>query len=129
MSKLDVGVGEEFPVDEGTAAQESGACGTGCGPGDRSEAYRQWREQKRQWRQQMRAEWRTRKHAMRERFRGEFSGADASEGPHLSAHHMRHLAIGALALIGWRLFWAAVITTIKQGYRPCMNIITAGFAA
>ncbi len=100
MSKLDVGVGEEFPVSEGAAVPESGRCGADCGPGDRGEAYRQWREQKRQWHRQMRAEWRTRKHAMRERYRSEFSGANTGEGPHLSAHHMRHLAIGALALIG-----------------------------
>lgn len=100
MSKLDVGVGEEFPVDDGVAAKESGKYGTGCGPGDRGEAYRQWREQKRLWRRKIRAERHARRHAMRERFRREFPDDENGEERHLRASHLRHMAIAVLALIG-----------------------------
>jgi len=89
MGKIGVGVGEDFPVDEG--AQESVAGEKPCG--GRREALRQRREQKRQWRRQMHAEWHAHKDAMRDRLRREFHDEKG-------AHHARHLALGALAVIG-----------------------------
>ena len=101
MGKLGVGVGEEFPVDENVASQESGETGGCCGTrGERLHAAaRQWHEQKRQWRRQMRADWHAQKQAMREQFRREFMGNDDEvRAVHRSA--TRHLAVGALVLVG-----------------------------
>ena len=97
MGKLGVGVGEEFPVDEGAqAGSEPGGC---CGGGDRNEAFHQWREQKRQWRHQMRAQWRARRQAMRGRFRDEFGANDDVRSEHFHGH-AQHLAFAALVVIG-----------------------------
>ena len=105
MGKFGVGVGEDFPVDEGAAAKEGGTDEKDCGePGDQREAWRQWREQKRQWRHQMYAEWRAHKHAMHECLRRRFRGEQVVDGLveddewRLSRGH--HLVIAALALIG-----------------------------
>ena len=110
MSKLGVGVGEEFPVDEEKKREEAAPLGEGAssdpwcsGPGfgprfggpfdDHHEAWCRWRNQ-------MRAEWQARRRAMREHFRSELHGEEDTEAPH--RHHPRpyHLVIGALALIG-----------------------------
>jgi len=99
MSKIGVGVGEDFPLDEGAPPNpsESEPEHEHC-HGDRAEAWRQWCEQKRQW-HQMRAEWRARRHALRQRLREQFRREGAGEhewhGP-----KPQHLAIGILALIG-----------------------------
>ena len=84
MSKLGVGVGEDFPVDE--RAQETGFCGAGT---DRDEAIRKWR--------QIRSEWRARKRAMREQFRREF--ADENHREH-AKHVAGSLAVAVLAAVG-----------------------------
>ena len=96
MGKLGVGVGEDFPVDEGKQTGGESGC---CGGGDRHEAFHQWREQKRQRRHEMRAEWRARRQAMRARFREEFSANGDARSEHLR-HHTQHLVLGALAVIG-----------------------------
>lgn len=100
MSKLGVGVGEDFPVDDSAPAQEEGGC---CR--DRHEAFRQWREQKRQW-HRMRHEWRARKAAMREQFRREVLGDGLAPD---ERHHrqMHHIVLGALALIGLAALFSA----------------------
>lgn len=99
MSKIDVSVGEDFPVDPPQEHEQHGNDGGCCGRhgagGDGYEAWRQWREQKRQWRR-MRAEWRARRHAMRHQFRREYWDRSAP-------HHDRlvhSLVLGALAVIG-----------------------------
>ena len=78
MSKLGVGVGDEFPIDDGKPAGENAAGGPGNDP-DREARRAEWRkqreafrEQRRQWRDQWRAEWRERKHAFKEEMRAQF---------------------------------------------------------
>ena len=105
MSKLGVGVGEEFPVDEDVTREEAAPgddagsvrWGRGCRfGGPRTEQ----REALRAWRDQMRAEWRARRRAMREHFRNRYyvEGEDGVlEGHYLRPHH---LVVGALAVIG-----------------------------
>ncbi|MDE2183605.1 MAG: hypothetical protein KGJ78_11355 [Alphaproteobacteria bacterium] len=99
MSKLGVGVGQDFPV--GDAPKEQSTHGEGCcgaeSSGDRYEAWRRWQEQKRYWRQ-MRADWRARRAAMREQFRREVCGEDDDVRRH---HRVVHgVVLGALAVIG-----------------------------
>jgi hypothetical protein len=76
MSKIGVGVGEDFPVDDGHGAGQS--AGQGGGPrGPRSEQDEfedwkrrrdQWRSQREQWRAQ-RDEWRARRRAFKRKIR------------------------------------------------------------
>jgi hypothetical protein len=70
MSKFGVGVGDEFPVDDGSGP----GAGGDQGPDDRAQ-YEAWkrrkeayRAQREQWRAQ-REEWRSRKHAFKEKVR------------------------------------------------------------
>jgi hypothetical protein len=97
MSKLGVGVGEDFPLDEEKtrqAGEESPCCG--------SEWHRQraqGREAWRRMREQMRAEWRARRHAMHQRF-AERDPIEPIASAEAHSRHMHHLAVGALALIG-----------------------------
>jgi MYXO-CTERM domain-containing protein len=111
MSKLGVGVGEDFPVDEKAQHEDSShaedvppdpGC---CGPhfrsrfgGSHADQHAAWRR----FRHQMRAEWRARKRAMREQFRhGEWEASDArpaDDDRHGPRPH--HILMGALALIG-----------------------------
>ena len=71
MSKIGVGVGEDFPVDDGHGA---GAAGP-QGPRSEQEEFEdwkrrrdQWRSQREQWRAQ-RDEWRARKRAFKQKIR------------------------------------------------------------
>ena len=96
MSKLGVGVGEEFPVDEQNRPQpeqkeESGCCGADW---HRRRALR--REAWRRFRHQMHAEW----HACRRTMMGEREGVEPLDAAALHERHLHHLVIGALAVIG-----------------------------
>ena len=68
MSKIAVGIGEDFPADDNAA--ESGPDAGRCTREDvervRREAYCKWRERRRQRHQQWREEWRARRRAFRE---------------------------------------------------------------
>ncbi|MGZ6009718.1 MAG: hypothetical protein ACXWLO_10565, partial [Rhizomicrobium sp.] len=80
MSKIGVGIGEDFPADDSKPAEaprdngdrrhEDGHDGRDYARYDaeyaaRREAYRKWREQRREWKRQWRDEWRARKRAFR----------------------------------------------------------------
>jgi hypothetical protein len=98
MSKLGVGVGEDFPVDEnntpeGTSDEEhAGGC---CGAGARMHPW-QRREAWRRFRDQMRSEFLARRQAMHEHMH---SGENTAEAVWRKPY-LPHLVIGALALIG-----------------------------
>ena len=79
MTKIGVGVGEDFPADDSKPAEAPGETASGDRRYDgrdyarydaeyaaRREAYRKWREQRREWKRQWRDEWRARKRAFRE---------------------------------------------------------------
>jgi hypothetical protein len=95
MSKLGVGVGEDFPLDEEKARQvgeESSCCGT-----EWHRQRAQGREAWRRMREQMRAEWRVRRRAFRDGLHRQ-DDVEAMDG--LRERHLHHLVIGGLALIG-----------------------------
>ena len=108
MSKLGVGVGEEFPVDEEKMREDAAApLGEGasvdpsfCGPGFRSRfggSPDDHHEAMRHWHHQMRSEWRARRRAMREQFHRGIAG----DNRHHDARHMvGRFAVAGLALIG-----------------------------
>lgn len=58
MTKIGVGIGEEFPADDTKPAEapagdrRTGRCGSPEDRAARREAYRKWREQRRAWRRQ-----------------------------------------------------------------------------
>jgi len=60
MTKIGVGIGEEFPADDTKPAKapagdrRTGRCGSSEDRAVRREAYRKWREQRRAWRRQWR---------------------------------------------------------------------------
>ena len=67
MTKIAVGIGEEFPADDSKTAeapdgdrrnQDDARCAA------RRAAYRKWREQRRQWKRQWRNEWRAHRRAL-----------------------------------------------------------------
>jgi hypothetical protein len=79
MSKLGVGVGDEFPIDDGNPAGGNAASGPGTNDPDtnarRAEWLRQreaWREERRRLRDQWRAEWREKKRAFKEEMRAKY---------------------------------------------------------
>jgi hypothetical protein len=87
MTKLDVGVGEDFPVaDEPGNKPENHEETTCCGHGGRHQAW-----------QQMRDQWLARHRAFHDRLHGRDAGDVVAA---LRAHHVHHLVLGALVLIG-----------------------------
>ncbi len=95
MSKLGVGVGDEYPIDDGNPAGGSAASGPGNSGYEarRAEWYEQraaWRERRRQQRDAWRAEWREKKRAFKEEMRAKY-GEDFD--PHcygMGGHHGRY---------------------------------------
>ncbi len=94
MSKLGVGVGEDFPLDEEKARQagEESPC---CGAEHHDQGHEAWRRM----RAQMRAEWRACRRAAVDRF-GRQDPIEPIDDAAARRPHIHHLAIGALALIG-----------------------------
>ncbi len=94
MSKIGVGVGEEFPLDEEPrATDENEHC---CGHGAHEARREAWRREKwRRFKHQMRAEWWARRRAMHDAHR---EGVEAIHDPHERRIH--HLIIGGLAMFG-----------------------------
>lgn len=100
MTKIGVGVGEEFPVGEEPKGDAPEGEETGRGHrGDRREAWCRFR-------QHMRAKWHARRHGFGHRHGGD--GAEALAEFH--HHHVHRLVIGGLALIGL----AALISTLHS---------------
>jgi hypothetical protein len=111
MSKLGVGVGEEFPVDEEKKRDDAAAplgegassdpwcCDPGFGPrfgGPHDDHHEAWRR----WRNQMRAEWQAHRHAMHQHFHNRQPAEGEGEAPHRYHPRPYHLVVGALAVIG-----------------------------
>jgi len=106
MSKIGVGVGEDFPVDEknrpdtesGPEVEDLGTCHS------RNDARRDaWR----QFRHQMHEEW----HAKRRAFRDRLNERDGVEAIHdFRERHLHHLIVGGLAVLGL----AAIITGLRR---------------
>jgi len=93
MSKFGVGVGEEFPVDEqnrpNDTPNETDADSAFCGRGSREDRREAWR----QFRREMHGRW--------HRHGGRGDHGDPEDLiEHLRSHHLHHLVIGALAVIG-----------------------------
>jgi hypothetical protein len=87
MTKLDVSVGEEFPVaDEPGPQPEDQEETTCCGHRGHREAWHQ-----------MRAKWLARHRAFHDRLHGHDAGDVVAA---LRAHHVHPLVLGALVLIG-----------------------------
>ena len=109
MSKLDIGVGEEFPVDEEKMHEEAGAApGEDADPRHFGRGHRfggqhgERREALRAWRNQMRSEWKERKRAMHEQFHREFPHGEFRE-------HAHHRTVGTLAVVGLALIGLAAL--------------------
>jgi len=96
MGKLDVGVGEEFPLDEQAKREGVPDGPTCCNYGPNGGPHQEQREAWRRWRHHMRAEWHDRKRAIREQFRREF----AEDAEHHRHHMIGKIAVAGLALVG-----------------------------
>jgi hypothetical protein len=104
MSKIGVGVGEDFPVDEkkrpetetGPEVEDLGTCHS------RNDARREaWRR----FRRQMRDEW----HAHRRAWRGgERDGVEPIDD--FRERHLHHLIVGGLAVLGL----AAILASLRH---------------
>ena len=92
MSKIGVGVGEEFPVDEhakdGPEVEDLGTCHSRNH--DRHQAWRKFRRQ-------MHDEWHARRRAFRDAL-GEREAVEAVED--VRTKHIVHLVVGGLAVVG-----------------------------
>lgn len=126
MGKLGVGIGDEFPIDDGKP-QGQGSFG---GPEDfyahnpdyearRAEWRRQreaWREQRRQWREQWRAEWREKKRAFKEEMRARYeNGEYPCDYGHDGWHHgywRSHRLFHILAVVGLIVIAATIFSHI-----------------
>lgn len=106
MSKIGVGVGEDFPVDEKNRpetesqpeVEDLGNCHS------RDEARRAaWRR----FRRQMHEEWHARRRAWREG-RGERDGVEAIHD--FRDKHLHHLIVGGLAVLGL----AAILASLRH---------------
>ena len=117
MSKLGVGVGEDFPLDDGNGGSQGQNQGSGQGgqgpqtPPDERAEYEEWKRRREQWRAQReewrrrRDEWHARKRAFKERMR---KAAYESFGPDWDGRTYRRphfwplgafgLTLGALVL-------------------------------
>jgi hypothetical protein len=106
MSKIGVGIGEDFPADD-SKPQDTPRDRYRCGPrymrdaddAARREAYRKWREQRREWKRQWKSEWRARKRAFRAQV-GEslYEGGHPGERP--SFYRGPRVVWAVLGLIG-----------------------------
>jgi anti-sigma factor RsiW len=92
MTKIAVGIGEEFPADDSKPAEapdgdrraeQHGQTRDDARCAARRAAYRKWREQRRQWKRQWRNEWRAHRRALRTQLRdGIHENPDRQSHPH-----------------------------------------------
>ncbi|HTP76965.1 MAG TPA: hypothetical protein VMJ73_08275 [Rhizomicrobium sp.] len=97
MTKIGVGIGEDFPADD-TKPAEAPRGDDGRNRDEayndaeyaaRREAYRKWREQRREWKRQWRNEWRARKRAFREQVHKSLSENGVPHGRYHDDHAHR----------------------------------------
>ncbi len=107
MSKIGVGIGEDFPVDdprEDASRENFGRDGRGRGGWSdadyeaRREAHRKWHEARREWKRQWRDEWRSR----RREFRGRFKDS------YYDGHARPYMGFGHPFAFGPHMLWRAV---------------------
>lgn len=103
MSKIGVGIGEDFPVDEQNRPNSEDGEESCCGRGAHEARHEAWRR----FRHQMHAEWHARRRAMRDAF----NRREAVEVLHdLRERHLHHLIIGGLAVVGL----AALLSSLRH---------------
>ncbi|MEI9995422.1 MAG: hypothetical protein WDM91_12570 [Rhizomicrobium sp.] len=115
MSKIGVGVGEDFPVDDGKSAAAAGP-EPQRGPGDdgyaeyaaRREAYRRWHEQRREWKRQWRDEWHARRREFRDQFRGSYYDGYGRDNGGRAYMAWGHPGIWSTGLL-WRILAAVAV--------------------
>src|ERR1700690_3553495 len=117
MSKIGVGIGEDFPADDSKPAQAPRGDRQDRSADDarrddeyearrdaeyeaRREAYRKWREHRREWRRQWREEWRARRRDFRNRMRESIHESYGDD------RHYRHY--GAATFWGPGLLWGVL---------------------
>jgi hypothetical protein len=137
MSKIGVGIGEDFPVDDGQPPREDGphregregreGFQGGYRPRDddaeyaaRREAHRAWHEQRREWKRQWRDEWRARRRDFKSQFKGSYY--DGHSRPYMGFGHPFHWGPHML----WRVIAAvAVIAAIVFAFSHIYLILGA----
>jgi hypothetical protein len=79
MSKLGVGVGDDFPIDDGNPAGGNASSGPGTNHSEYEASRAEWRRQREAWREERRrvkdewrAEWREKKRAWKEEMRAKY---------------------------------------------------------
>ena len=101
MSKIGVGIGEDFPVDENPREQTEGVEDLGTCHSRHEGRRKAWRH----FRHQMHAEWHARRRAMRDAF----NEREAVEAMHdFREKHLHHLIIGGLAVVGLAALFGAL---------------------
>ena len=103
MTKIGVGIGEDFPADdtkpaEAPAERGDRRCGYGTSDADhaaRREAYRKWREQRGEWRRQ----WKKARHEQRNERRNDWHGWSRTFQRELHDNIVRNVRQGISASI------------------------------
>jgi len=145
MSKIGVGVGDEFPVDDGNNnPNNANSTGANAGPrtpeDDRAEfedwkrrrdAWRtqkeQWRAQRDEWhrrRHEWKAQWRENKRAFRDEMKSQFGDDDSYGGRRYGRGRFPFMAYGLPRILGIVLVVAVLIFAISH-----IGYILAGLAA
>jgi hypothetical protein len=129
MSKIGVGIGEDFPVDDGGENRRNDAPDA-----NRDEAYRKWREARREWKRQWKHEWKSRRREYRARYRDAYY--DSNGRPYWRSGffepHMLWRAIAVVAALAAIVFFvthiyfilgafvivALIVAAARQGFDP-----------
>ena len=128
MSKIGVGIGEDFPVDDGSGGDDRAEYEAWKRRRDEWRAKReQWRQEQEDW-QARRAEWRARKRAFKEKVR---AAARETFGPEYNAYrdargrygHYWPFGYGVMKILGIVL----VIALVSEIFRaPLLFLALAG---
>ena len=115
MSKIAVGIGEDFPADDNAA--ESGPDAGRCTREDvervRREAYCKWRERRRERHRQWRDEWRARRRALRAHLSQTRRGVRDDQPGH-AFEWSNGVACAALVLIAALVLWGVLSFIISH---------------
>jgi hypothetical protein len=109
MSKIGVGIGDEFPIDDGKTAEAPHGPGYDPDYEARREEWRRqreaWRDQRRQWRDA----WREKKHAFCEEMRARYGDDYRDHDWHSPYGYGRHRAVFKLLAIAGAIVIAITI--------------------